>query len=81
VSDDIDRNAFRDFERNAHDRLADSYHAFFASVTEHAAKPLLAAAKVSAGMSVLDVACGSGVVATHAARRGPSSPAWTSRRG
>jgi SAM-dependent methyltransferase len=70
VPDDIDRDAFRDFERNAHDRLADSYHAFFTSVTEHAAEPLLVAAKVNAGMRVLDVACGSGVVAMHAARRG-----------
>jgi ubiquinone/menaquinone biosynthesis C-methylase UbiE len=62
---DIDRNAFRDFERSAHDRLADTYHAFFAPVTEHAAEPLLTAAKISAQMSVLDVACGSGVVAKH----------------
>lgn len=69
MSDDIDQNAFRDFERNAHDRLADTYHAFFASVTEHAAEPLLTAAKVGARMSLLDVACGSGVVAKHAARR------------
>jgi SAM-dependent methyltransferase len=69
---DIDRNAFRDFERNAHDRLAETYHAFFAPVTEHAAEPLLTAAKISARMSVLDVACGSGVLAKHAARRGAS---------
>jgi SAM-dependent methyltransferase len=70
VSTDIDRNAFRDFERNAHDRLADTYHAFFASVTAHAADPLFAAAKVRAHMKVLDVACGSGVIAKHAAWRG-----------
>lgn len=69
---DIDRNAFRDFERDAHDRLAETYHAFFAPVTEHAAEPLLTAAKVGARNAVLDVACGSGVVATHAARRGAS---------
>lgn len=67
---DIDSSAFRDFERSAHDRLADSYHAFFAPVTEHAAEPLLTAAKAGAGMKVLDVACGSGVVAMHAASRG-----------
>ena len=70
VSDDIDRDAFRNFERNAHDRLSETYHAFFAPVTEHAAEPLLTAADVNAGMKVLDVACGSGVVAKHAARRG-----------
>lgn len=39
-------------------------------VSEHAAEPLLDAAKVAAGMRVLDVACGSGIVARHAARRG-----------
>ena len=66
----IDRDAFRDFERNAHDRLADSYHAFFVPVTEHAAEPLLSVARVRTGMRVLDVACGSGVIAKHAAKRG-----------
>ena len=70
MSETIDPNAFRDFERSAHDRLADSYHAFFSSVTAHAAQPLLAAAKVGANTEVLDVACGSGVVAMHAARMG-----------
>lgn len=68
----IDRDAFRDFERNAHDRLADSYHAFFVPVTEHAAGPLLAAARIRAGMRVLDVACGSGVIAKQAAKQGAS---------
>ena len=68
----IDRDAFRAFERKAHDRHADSYHAFFAPVTEHAAEPLLSAARVRAGMRVLDVACGSGVIAKHAAKRGGS---------
>ena len=72
MSHDIDRDAFRDFERNAHDRLADTYHEFFAPVTSHAAEPLLMAARVGARMSVLDVACGSGVVAKHAAMRGAS---------
>jgi SAM-dependent methyltransferase len=68
----IDGDAFRSFERNAHHRLADSYHAFFAPVTEHAVEPLLAAAGVRAGTSMLDVACGSGVVAKQAAKRGAS---------
>ncbi|HEX7054888.1 MAG TPA: methyltransferase domain-containing protein [Burkholderiales bacterium] len=67
---EIDAKAFRDFERAAHDRIADSYHAFFAPITEHAAAPLLGAAQVGAGMRVLDVACGPGVVARAAARRG-----------
>ena len=68
----IDRDAFRNFERNAHDRLADSYHALFVPVTEHAAEPLLSAARIQAGMRVLDVACGSGVISKHVAKRGAS---------
>ncbi|WP_298835177.1 class I SAM-dependent methyltransferase [uncultured Piscinibacter sp.] len=70
MSDDIDRNAFRDFERSAHDRLASTYHAFFAPVTERAAGPLLTKANVGARTQVLDAACGSGVIARHAALLG-----------
>jgi ubiquinone/menaquinone biosynthesis C-methylase UbiE len=66
----IDAERFREFERNAHDRIADSYHSFFAPITEHAAEPLLDASSVGRGMRVLDVASGSGVVAAHAAARG-----------
>jgi SAM-dependent methyltransferase len=68
----IDENAFREFERSAHDRIADSYHSFFVPITEHAAEPLLDAAEIGAGLRVLDVATGSGVVAAHAARRNAS---------
>ena len=70
MTQSIDRDAFRNFERKAHDRLADSYHALFVPVTEHAAEPLLSAAGVRAGMRVLDVACGSGVIAGRAAELG-----------
>src|SRR5689334_4591451 len=70
MTEAIDRDAFRDFERQAHHRLADSYHEFFVPVTEHAAEPLLSAAGVRSGMRVIDVACGSGVIAKHAAKRG-----------
>lgn len=66
----IDAERFREFERNAHDRIADSYHSFFVPITEHAAEPLLDAAGVRRRMRVLDVASGSGVVAAHAAARG-----------
>ena len=72
MTQSIDRDAFRNFERNAHHRLADSYHALFVPVTEHAVEPLLSTAGVRAGTRVLDVACGSGVVAKHAAKRGAS---------
>ncbi len=65
---DVDR--FRDFERTAHDRIAESYHAFFVPITEHAAEPLLDAAGVRSGMRILDIATGTGVAAAHAAARG-----------
>jgi len=66
----IDIERFREFERAAHDRIADSYHSFFVPITEHAAAPLLDAAGVRSGTRVLDVASGSGVVSGHAAVRG-----------
>lgn len=66
----IDAKRFREFERAAHDRIADSYHAFFVPITERAAEPLLDTAGVRSGMRILDVASGSGVVAAHAASRG-----------
>lgn len=66
----IDAERFREFERDAHDRIAHSYHAFFVPITERAADPLLDAGGVRSAMRVLDVATGSGVVASHAAARG-----------
>jgi ubiquinone/menaquinone biosynthesis C-methylase UbiE len=66
----FDAERFRFFEKAAHDRIADSYHAFFAPITEHAAEPLLDAAHVGRGTRVLDVAAGSGIVAAHARARG-----------
>ena len=68
-----DADAFRDFERSAHDEIADGYCAFFSAVTEYAVEPLLDAAGVRAGLRVLDVATGPGVVACRAASRGASS--------
>jgi len=35
---EIDVGRFREFERTAHDRIAESYHAFFVPITEHAAE-------------------------------------------
>lgn len=66
----IDAKRFREFERTEHDRIANSYHAFFVPITERAAEPLLDTADVRSGTRLLDVACGSGVVAAHAAARG-----------
>ncbi|MDM0049723.1 class I SAM-dependent methyltransferase [Variovorax sp. J22R115] len=68
----IDADAFREFERASHDEIAEGYRDFFAAVTGYATEPLLDAAAVGAGMRVLDVATGPGVVASRAARRGAS---------
>jgi ubiquinone/menaquinone biosynthesis C-methylase UbiE len=67
---EVDPVLFREFERAAHDRIASSYEAFFAPITANAAIPLLDAVQASAGMRLLDIATGPGVVAAHAARRG-----------
>jgi len=69
----IDADAFRNFERDAHDEIADGYRDFFTAVTAYAVDPLLDAAACRPGMSVLDVATGPGIVAFRAADRGASS--------
>lgn len=66
----INADAFRDFERAAHDEIAEGYRRFFSAVTDYAVEPLLDAAAVRAGRRVLDVATGPGVVAFRAANRG-----------
>ena len=68
----IDADAFRDFERAAHDEIAEGYRDFFTKVTGYAIEPLLDAALVGASARVLDVATGPGVLASRAARRGAS---------
>jgi len=71
VSDSqIDERVFRDFERVRHDQIAASYHDFFSAITALAIEPLLAAANVTAGCRILDVACGPGSVASYSAHRG-----------
>src|SRR5262245_9662977 len=71
--DHLDAEAFRNFERAAHDEIADGYRDFFTAVTRYAVDPLLDAAMNTSGASVLDVATGPGVVAFRAAARGASS--------
>lgn len=66
---DIDVEAFRTFERHAHDRIAESYADFLAPITSHAIGPLLDVAGVREGSRVLDVACGPGLLAGEAAAR------------
>jgi SAM-dependent methyltransferase len=65
-----DAENLRAFERDAHDRVAPHYDAFFAPVTALVIAPLLDAADIAPGMRVLDVARGPGHVAAAAAERG-----------
>ena len=44
----INADAFRDFERAAHDEIAEGYRRFFTAVTDYAVEPLLDAAAVRA---------------------------------
>jgi ubiquinone/menaquinone biosynthesis C-methylase UbiE len=67
---DNEAQVFREFEREAHDRLAASYQRFFTPITQQAVHYLLDAAGVRSGRRVLDVACGPGIVCEFAKRRG-----------
>jgi SAM-dependent methyltransferase len=66
----VDLDAFRDFERAAHDRVADTYHDAFSAVTDHAIAPLLDAVRAGPGTRLLDVAVGPGTLTSSAAGRG-----------
>ncbi|HET8577747.1 MAG TPA: methyltransferase domain-containing protein [Methylomirabilota bacterium] len=68
-----DPEAFRRFEKAAHDRVSAQYHDFFAPVTSRVIEPLLDAARVGKGTRLLDVATGPGVVVARAAARGVKS--------
>ena len=65
----MDSEAFRRFEREAHDKLAATYCEFFAGATRGMIAPLLDGAGVRRGTRVLDVACGPGEVAAAASAR------------
>src|SRR5260370_790686 len=52
------------------DRQADGYHRFFSQFTIRAARPLLDAARVTAGSTVLDAGAGPGYAARAARARG-----------
>src|SRR5690242_8069319 len=67
--------AIRAFEHAGWQRAASSYESSFAPATAPFVVPLLEAAEISAGQHVLDVACGPGVLAAAAARRGATAHA------
>jgi ubiquinone/menaquinone biosynthesis C-methylase UbiE len=61
---------FTQFEHEGWERVANKYDSVWSSSTQQFISPLLDAADVSSGMSILDVGCGPGYVATAAAKRG-----------
>jgi ubiquinone/menaquinone biosynthesis C-methylase UbiE len=63
-------DAFTQFEHEGWQRVAGKYDSVWASSTRQFIPPLLDAAKVEAGMSLLDVGCGPGYVSAAAADRG-----------
>src|SRR5437660_11418937 len=63
----------RAFERQGHDALAKSYHAFFAAVTALATNPIFDEAHLHPGARLLDVASGPGALAAEAGNRGARS--------
>jgi SAM-dependent methyltransferase len=67
-TEDADR--LRAFERQRHDKLAPTYHDFFSPVTSLAIAPLLDAAQVQPGATLLDVATGPGSLAQEATKLG-----------
>jgi len=62
--------AFSDFEKSSHDKLAESYHDAFSAVTNRAIEPILQAVHVENGTRLLDFATGPGTLAAKAAERG-----------
>ena len=68
----FDPEAVRTFEHAGWQEAAAEYNATFAQATAPFAEPLLDAAFVKVGMKVLDLCCGTGVVAAAAARRNAS---------
>jgi 2-polyprenyl-3-methyl-5-hydroxy-6-metoxy-1,4-benzoquinol methylase len=68
-----DAERLRAFERQGHDALAKSYHAFFSAVTALATNPLLDAVRLRPGTRLLDVASGPGALTAEAASRGARS--------
>ena len=63
-------DSFSKFEHDGWARVADKYDAVWSTSTRQFIPPLLAAAEVSAGLSLLDIGCGPGYVSAAAAERG-----------
>ena len=63
-------DSFTEFEHEGWERVANQYDSVWSSSTRQFIPPLLEAAEVAEGMSVLDVGCGPGYVSAAAAERG-----------
>jgi SAM-dependent methyltransferase len=66
-------NRFTQFEHDGWQRVANKYDSVWSTSTRQFIPPLLEAAQVSSGMSVLDMGCGPGYVAAAAVERGAVS--------
>jgi len=66
----VDPKTVRDFEYAGWEKAAAEYRTSFAGATQLFGRPLLDAAGVGRGVRVLDLACGPGLLAIEAARRG-----------
>ena len=66
----IEPQRFKEMEQSGWHAKAVSYNDLFGPVTRDAMGPMLDATCVTAGMTVLDVACGPGYGAAEAAARG-----------
>ena len=64
---------FADFEHAGWESVGAGYEQYFVPLTRQSVAPLLDAAQVSAGMSLLDVCTGPGLIAAAAAERGANS--------
>ena len=70
MASSYDPASFKGMEHAGWEENAAGYDKLFGSITRHAIEPLLDAAAVSAGTSMLDVCCGPGYGAAAAAGRG-----------
>ena len=67
---ELELQAFSSFEKAGWDRAADPYHHHWDDLSRQSAEPMLDAARVKNGSTLLDVATGAGYIAAAAANRG-----------
>lgn len=66
----MEEDAFSTFERQGWEKLAQSYHSYYAALTDQSIDALLVALNLQPGVRLLDVATGPGYLAAAAAARG-----------